>query len=218
MDVAEGQHHIGRRGLAQHRRGRIEGDYRGAVELRRRPGELLRQAIARTLLVVTPATGRQRLWIHHRRHVLAILTQIGRQDLRIPAAAGRDLHHRLCRLQAEERQRLRRVAMRIANDIGRGAPAAGHRRLQLRCNLEVGSAGRGLRGNSRCAREQHTHSQQTGTQQRYGLAHRGLRLFMWMDGREPSTRHSGDEDVGYPACTSCARACRKAPPRRSNGT
>src|SRR5690606_38458590 len=87
-------------------------------------GELCVQPVAAALLVVATATGGQGGRVDHRRHVLAAIAQVGRQDLGIPAAAGGDLDDGLVRRQAEEGERLGRVAVRIARRVFRAAPGA----------------------------------------------------------------------------------------------
>ena len=52
----------------------------------------------------------------------AACRQIRREDLRIPSARRPDLDHRVVRLDAEEAQRLNRVAVAVAQDVSRRAP------------------------------------------------------------------------------------------------
>src|SRR3546814_17575763 len=57
--------------------------------------------------------------------VASVVAQQRREDLRVPAAAGRDLDQGLAGFHAEERQRVGRMAVRVADDVVRIAPVAG---------------------------------------------------------------------------------------------
>jgi hypothetical protein len=56
---------------------------------------------------------------------LAAVPQDRREDIGVPARGGPDLHHRQVRLEAEEEQRLFRVAVDVARPIGFGPVIAG---------------------------------------------------------------------------------------------
>ncbi|MNT84314.1 hypothetical protein D3C72_2243110 [compost metagenome] len=94
-----------------------------------------------------------------------MVAQVGRQDLRIPAAARRQFHHRHRRLDAEERQRFIRVAGAVAQRIGRRARTAGDGRLQGRV-ARIGGQRRAA-----AATGQHDHQ---GRGQGYSLHHHML--------------------------------------------
>src|SRR5690606_41079376 len=80
------------------------------------------QAVLRARVVVAPAAGLERHRVDHRRDVA--VAQPRRLDLGVPAAAGGDLDDGLAAPQAEEGERLARMAVGVAGHVLRGAPGA----------------------------------------------------------------------------------------------
>ena len=60
----------------------------------------------------------------------AVIPQVRRKDLRIPASAGQDFQHPHIRLDAEERQGLPGVAVNVPGDVFRITVRSGNRRVQ----------------------------------------------------------------------------------------
>ena len=144
MDIAEGEDDVRRAvrdpaaGAVKDREGRIAD---AAVEIGIGGGEGAQP--------IVPA-------IAHRRRVIgAVIAQIGRENLGIPTAARPDFHHRVGRPHAEEGERLGRMAIAVARDVGGGARRRGDGRGERRIGCRsvgvgglVGEAGRG------CEREE----------------------------------------------------------------
>ncbi len=136
VHVAEGQNEVG---LALRREpvrfGRQEAVFDLAEEFRRAAISLLK-ALQR------PRRAFRGLGIEHHGGVGPIACgEIGRDHLRVPAAAGPDLDHRLVRLEAEKLKRFLRVPPSIARTLLLGSPVAGKRPFE-RTGRRAGGFGR----------------------------------------------------------------------------
>ncbi len=119
MDVAHEQHHVGRSRRRHRRRTGAEGgELDGAIQLLVRQDAGLQGVVDGDLgrVGVRPLEEARQI------ERAAAPIQIGRQDFRIPAAAGPEVDHRHLRLQAEETQGLDRMAPGVPRLVVRRAP------------------------------------------------------------------------------------------------
>jgi hypothetical protein len=128
VDVAKSQHQVGAAGRRQLQLlRRLEGRQPHAVVQLRLRLQLLLQTLGTAAAIVH---GRLRVGAGEDQQ--ALLAQVGRQDLGVPATARIDLDHCGGGPDAEEEQRLVGVAPAVARGIGRRALRSGDGRLQPR--------------------------------------------------------------------------------------
>ncbi len=152
VHVAEGQHHVGRARLAQHRRVRVDLDQGGvAVDVRPRRQLLAQLGVGVGVVVAGALVGGLGRVVEHA-HVAALVLGQRRQDLGVPAAAGGDFDDGLPGLHAEERKGFARMTIAIAGDVGGITPAAGDRGIECVGRLRrCRRAGVGSGTGGRCA-------------------------------------------------------------------
>jgi len=137
VHVAEREHDVGGRRCSERRRRAVELDrLRLAVAL----GIAFELLLQRALVLRRFALGLLRL--RHRRDVGAIALHQRRQHFRVPAAARGDLDQGLAGLDAEERQRLLRMAILVARLVRGGTPVAGKDRVELGAEQRIGAGRR----------------------------------------------------------------------------